>query len=461
MKVKLPRAVPKFLRGLFLLSIASIYMSILLSHSNNNDIVIIVTNLIIVAYSTFRAFFFQKYNYSIYQFFYIFSLLFMGLAPIAQYRQSVETVDGYAIAESTYIAVNMIIIGTFIVIDTLYRYRHKSSVKVVAIKKEPPVSGGLRDSALLKSLFLLLSLISLFYALYINNFNLSGLIYRDIFIDRVEIDDGFRQILSMIVRPLAIFSFIFYYKVGSSKFFKLLLFGIALLACFPAGLTRFLAGAYWMPVLLLVVKPLNTRKLFGYLYTFALLVLFPAFEIFRAMSLYTTQSMIVDEFFKRVSEAFVSMSYDSYQSLAFVFQNGFTTAGGQLLGVLGLFLPRSIWEAKPIGSGFTVSEQYGLGFDNISMNYFGEGYVNFGLFGILLFAVALGLSIRFLDRKYWSTEGRGERLLLFPVVYTIILGIFAYIMRGDMLGSITSTISVCLSATIVYMAIKTIGRIRV
>lgn len=234
---------------------------------------------------------------------------------------------------------------------------------------------------------------------------------------------------------------------------------IAVVTCFPAALPRFLAGAYWIPVALTIFRSLSTKKILGYIYAVSLLVLFPAFEIFRAMSLYTDRESIVNEFFKRVSEAFSSMSYDSFQSFAFVIQNNVVTFGGQLLGVMGLFVPRSIWGNKPVGSGFMISNQFNLGFDNISMNFFGEGYINFGIIGVFLFTIALAVAMRYLDSRYWSSKNKASPHL-FSVIYMIVLGIFAYIMRGDMIGSFTSIIAVIISASIVYYIIVNTNRIR-
>ncbi len=444
------------LKTIFIVVIAAIYVSILFSYPSMSDMGVIATNVALVVYATYRSFFSLKYNFSIYQFFYIFSLLFMGLAPLVQYKQSIQTVDGYDIAGSTYILTNLVVLTVFVVIDFIYHYRHKRPAELLAIQMEGSKvlskKFNIKDTLKLRTLLLALSLSSLVYIVFVNQNDLTGLFYRDIFIDRIEFKDNMTMILAGVLRPLSIFTFIFYYKIGKSKPFKMLLFGIALITCFPLALTRFLIGAYWIPVVITVFNSLSKRRVLGYLYTVGLLILFPIFEVFRALSVYVERGSLSVAFFEKVFEAFSSMTYDSYQSLAFVIQNNFITFGQQLVGVLGLFIPRSLWESKPIGSGFTVSEKYGLGWDNISMNFFGEGYINFGFIGILLFAVALAVTMRYLDRKYWTRAPANG--LLFPVVYLIILGIFAYIMRGDMIGSFTSTIGVTLSAVVVYCVIR-------
>lgn len=451
-----------FLKTIFILAIVAIYASILFSHPDKTNLGVISTNIVIVMYATYRAFFSLRYNFSIYQFFYIFSLFFMGMAPLVQYKQSVQTVGGYDISDEIYILTNIILIAVFVLIDFIYRYRHKRLPEVTSRQDRPAESlakkFGIKDTMKLRVLLLSLSSLSLLYVLFINQNDLTGLFYRDIFIDRVEIEDNMTMILAGILRPLSIFSFIFYYKIGKSKFFKATLFTVALVTCFPLALTRFLTGAYWIPVAITLFSSLSKKKILGYIYTLGILILFPVFEVFRALSIYLERGTLAGAFFEKVSDAFSSMAYDSYQSLAFVIQNHFVTYGQQLMGVLGLFIPRSIWGDKPIGSGFTVSEHYNLDWDNISMNFFGEGYVNFGFMGIVLFAIVLAIVMRYLDRRYWVRAN--ENGLLYPVVYLIILGIFAYIMRGDMIGSFTSTIAVTISATIVYLMIRVARKIQ-
>jgi len=462
MKNRVVRNARILLKTVFILTIAAIYATIFFSYPEMSNVGVVVTNMTIIIYATYRSFFSLRYNFSIYQFFYIFSLLFMGLAPLVQYKQSVQTVGGYNIADNTYILTNIVMLAVFVLIDFIYQHKHKRLAKKSTDTKEQVGSlarrFNIKDNLKLRMLLLGLSLVSLVYAFFINQNDLTGLFYRDIFIDRVEIEDNMTMILAGILRPLSIFAFIFYYKIGKSKLFKITLFILALVTCFPLALTRFLIGAYWIPVVITVYSSISKNKILGYLYTLGLLILFPIFEVFRALSIYLERGTLAGAFFEKVSDAFSSMAYDSYQSLAFVIQNNFVTLGQQLTGVLGLFIPRSLWPDKPIGSGFTISEQYNLDWDNISMNFFGEGYVNFGFIGVVLFAVLLAIAMRYLDHRYWTRVAKNG--LLFPVVYLIILGIFAYIMRGDMIGSFTSTIGVIISATLVYFAIRIAKRVQ-
>lgn len=447
-RVAIHHPLPAILRVGFSLTIALIYIAILASYPEKNNLVLLFTNFAIVAYSFWRAFYKQRYGYSLYQFFYIFSLLFLGIAPLVQYKQSVQSVVGYDIRDSTYITVNLVLISVFICIDLVYRFRHRSAPTKSNIKKVPQ-STRLKDTTLLKIVLLLLSLCSLSYAIYINQHDLAGLFFRDDLIERTEIESVSVGIILDIVRPLSVFAFLYYYVVGKSKLFKVILFVIAFIACSPLGLSRFRMGAYWIPVILTVFSSLSRKNLLGYIYTLGMLVVFPMLEVVRMLSSHIERGNLLGSFGDKISGAFTSMAYDSYQSLAFVMQNSFITWGQQLTGVIGFLVPRSLWEGKPIGTGFTIADIYNLGSSNISMNYFGEGYANFGFIGVVVFAIFLAIFMRLMDYRYWSAKGR---FTLFMVIYMIVLGIFTYILRGDLMGSTTSTVVAVLSASVVYAA---------
>ena len=141
------------------------------------------------------------------------------------------------------------------------------------------------------------------------------------------------------------------------------------------------------------------------------------------------------------------MTYDSYQSLAFVVQNNFITYGKQLIGVLLLWVPRSFWFDKPIGSGYTVAMNYNLGWDNISMNFLGEGYVNFGLFGIFLYMAVLAIIMAILDKKYWVSY-KGNIYNLFTPFFLVLFSNLTFLLRGDMMFGTTVMVGTLLSCYI-------------
>ena len=72
-------------------------------------------------------------------------------------------------------------------------------------------------------------------------------------------------------------------------------------------------------------------------------------------------------------------------------------------------------------------------FSNVSCSFIGEGFVNFGFFGVIIFAFALGLLITTLDRKYWERFEIDNANGLFAP-YLFLLFMLFFVMRGDFLS---------------------------
>lgn len=117
-----------------------------------------------------------------------------------------------------------------------------------------------------------------------------------------------------------------------------------------------------------------------------------------------------------------------YQMFMKVVSGEFVTMGRQLLGVIFFFIPRSIWASKPVGSGHLVAERFGYTLSNISMNFFGEGYINFVFWGIVLFVILLASINCKLDKAFWRNSQGNIALSTF---YFLFLGLEVFILRGD------------------------------
>ena len=170
---------------------------------------------------------------------------------------------------------------------------------------------------------------------------------------------------------------------------------------------------------------------------FGLLVIFPLLENFRYWS---------GEFTIGLSFDFLNeMHFDASQNFMIVMKNDVVTWGRQLLGALLFWLPRSIWETKPIGSGAFVAEEFNCDFTNISMPWFAEGYINFGFFGILLFTVLLSWFCSFYDSKYWN-----NRNSQFTPYYLLLVSSLLFFLRGDLMSSLAYTLATLFDIYIVY-----------
>ncbi|WP_309640589.1 hypothetical protein [Flavobacterium sp.] len=134
-----------------------------------------------------------------------------------------------------------------------------------------------------------------------------------------------------------------------------------------------------------------------------------------------------------VTDAFNSLHYDAYPcflaTIDYCDKNGLTY-GEQLKPVFLFFVPRNFWHGKPEVTGFKIGnyliESYGFNFNNLSNPYISEGYINFGLFGIVLFAMILALIFVWLIRWLESDDSLKSIFAFYFAIYMI------YFLRGDL-----------------------------
>ena len=243
---------------------------------------------------------------------------------------------------------------------------------------------------------------------------------------------------NMFIRPLpAICLLLYKFSYGNKGFvWEVLLLLLMLFTNAPTAMPRFAAAAFYLPILFIYFKPIRRPLNFSFIIILAILLVFPFLDQFRGDKIT----------FKLNFDMFQTGHFDSYQMFMRAVALNYITWGYQLLGVLFFFIPRSIWETKPIGSGYVIAHDQNFYFDNIAMNYFGEGYMNFGLLGILLFAVILAYFNSFMDRKYWTTKTTP----LFCTIFFLMLGMEFAILRGALLNILPVAIGYIVGAYLVY-----------
>ena len=134
-----------------------------------------------------------------------------------------------------------------------------------------------------------------------------------------------------------------------------------------------------------------------------------------------------------------------------VIKDDMVTNGMQLVGALLFWLPRSIWAAKPISSGYYVAHTTGLSWDDLSMPIWGEGYINFGYFGVIIFTIAFAALLARLDSKYWCITVKRLKDLN-AISYFVLLGMLMFILRGSLISAWAYTVALLLA----FFAVKKI-----
>lgn len=230
--------------------------------------------------------------------------------------------------------------------------------------------------------------------------------------------------------------------IQRKNFTNLLMCIGALLVCFvhlpPFGIPRYTMAYVYGGMFLYATNIAKKKRVLLYILFFGLLVIFPAMNAFRGI--YTED--VTWDFIKKsmgtISNNFATSDYDAYTMLVYTIrytrEYGITW-GRQLLGVALFFVPRVVWPEKPGGSGATIIEQMAPSYinSNVSCPIIGEGVMNFGFVGVVIFAIALSKVISSLDDGYWNTWRHSDcfEKLMYPVMVMFALFLF----RGDLMSS--------------------------
>jgi hypothetical protein len=150
----------------------------------------------------------------------------------------------------------------------------------------------------------------------------------------------------------------------------------------------------------------------------------------EAISLYSI-SNVIDESINRLP---IDGNFDAFQMIALtsLYTDNFGYSWGrQLLLPAFFWVPRSIWNKKPVGTSLMVAEHLSLPNLNVSCPLWAEGYMNFGVFGLALFLFIFGKFARVSDDFLAHTF-----MIPASVFHTIISCFFAantfILLRGDL-----------------------------
>ncbi len=425
------------------LIIFSIYVHTI--YGNFADFKVLITNFMILALSSYFMVNGDSYNYSLNKILMLFSFFFFGIAPALQYKQGVILWGGPSFSCNSYYRLNIIILIILLIYQGLYsvfsrtKSKHAVNETMMVYHNKDKYSG---------TILLFLSLASLLITLHFNNYDFINLIFRaggDI--NRLAVDQSINLIYGRFIRPIPVVALVVFkiYCFRDRKIEIPLLF-FALISNFPTSSARYYIAAMYIPLLLVYFKQFNDKYLFmNKVLIFGLLFVFPFLNQARKVNKLSDMVLSFD------LGVFTSGHYDSYQMFMRVIENNIITMGRQLISVLLFFIPRSYWPSKAMGSGHLVSYDIRLIFDNISMNYFGEGYINFGFVGIMMFIIVIAYVNAKLDKLYWENTNNYSWISIF---YLFFLGLEFFILRGDLLSSFAYTVGIGFSTIFVYVVVS-------
>lgn len=364
-------------------------------------------------------------------------VFYLTLFVMAPYSQHVfdYNVWGVPLSESALISTNLLLTAWGLVFG--FASRSKGSPAACGSAPVRYVS-FFRSIPRISRSAVILSLCLSFFALVflIRTVGFSDLFSRSTF--SLDFGQTANLVIDKVLRGVPVFTAVFALvrlrQSGKGRIALLLSLAFLLVADFPASMARYNAAAVYGCLIILSFPKLFEKKgLYPLLLLAALLLVFPAVNVFRTdeFSLALLLSGFVDVALN-LPRGFCAGDYDAYSMLArsvvYVGSYG-ASMGSQLLTAILFFVPRAFWSAKGIGSGALIARTQDQDFENISCPLPAEGVMNFGIIGLFLFALVMGMLCKRIDEGFWFGE---SSLRLF---YPFFCVIFFFVMRGDLLSS--------------------------
>lgn len=429
-------------KNLFILLFCLLPVLIINADVHNTHIGFQVTNFIIVIWSLYKLFpFSSSTKMDTNALVYLFIYMFVGIAPLYQYANNVSIWGGLPLSGDDYFYTNVFFIIALFFYDIFY-YIFSRNNKILKNSKE-------RISKYNKLLPLTLAVFSTLFTLYAFRSYPILLLFRE-FQDEGKItfntfsNTSLNLLYTIVIRPIPVIILTLYniiYRRFDKYFYILLL--LILITNFPLSLPRFYVAGLYFPLLCSIFPNLLRRDiLLKGLFLFGILYVFPFLNQGRTV----TDFSDIKFSFSINYDMFLEGHFDSFQNFARVIVNNTVTYGRQLFGVLIFWLPRSIYPNKPIGSGGYIADEYNLDFDHISLNYWGEGWINFGMLGVPVFSIILAYINSKFDKIYWKTHCTPYMF----TIYCLYLGLTFFILRGDLISCFAYTVGLFISAYICY-----------
>lgn len=285
--------------------------------------------------------------------------------------------------------------------------------------------------------FLLLSLISLAY-MAVSLDGLSSLLTRGE--AWLEVERPIDTVLGYLFRAIPVLSFAILYRgkrysaATYSWLYVIALVPIIILLNYPVSLSRYWTAVVYIGLFASVVPYswLGNRK-FDLAIILGICIVFPLMYDLKFVDFETFLSTGVSSFFDSYEEVFNSMDFDAFTMLCRIIQYAGDygiSLGRQLLSVVFFFVPRAVLPIKGQPTGSMVATAQGSSYTNLSAPIMGEGYIDFGLIGVAVYAVVLAIVIRTLDQSIIEgAHGSGSNTYRF-LVGVFMLGFVIFLMRG-------------------------------
>lgn len=362
----------------------------------------------------------DKYNFSLNKTFWYFNLFFFFLAPLMQYLTNCVLWE-FKLNDEDYLNSNLIILLWYIVYNISFytiKVNKKSNSEVININNT-----GLHKLLLFTiiAFFIMIALIG-FKNLFIKKYN--------------NLDFGIEflnTIITNFLRSIPVFfcaySIYYYRKYKKNLCYLFISFVLLFIINFPISITRYWIGAIYIGIFLTLFKKYIKYKRFDYIMIFIFLIAFPFFQIFKWYSLSDvfSENISIDIF----SNAYNNVDFDAHNMLARALRyvaDADIVYGKNIFSTLLFFIPRAIWNDKAIPTGEMIASYQNQSFTNLSCPLVAEGYVNFGIIGVILYAIIFARIVKIIDQMYWQEKCE---ICFIDMYYPFLIGFFIFLLRGS------------------------------
>ena len=239
---------------------------------------------------------------------------------------------------------------------------------------------------------------------------------------------------------------ILYFKKSKNPLPIIIMAILLIITCSPIGMPRFQTATVYCGLLIIAFPKITNKISFVICFALAFMVIFPMINVFRYVDFHEYNILqLFSDSLKNIAKNLTDGNFDAYvmfvKTQKYVQANGITY-GKQLLGAIFFFIPRSLWNSKPYGSGYTIHVAEGKtgAAANVSCPLPAEGYINFGILGVVFFAAVLACVIRKLDKDFYQPANTC-RIMRNKIVYAFIPTIVFFMLRGDLMSTTSFLVS--------------------
>jgi oligosaccharide repeat unit polymerase len=381
-----------------------------------------------------------------------FALFFFGIFPLFEYRLGITYSGANIPSDSSYMTAAILALVSSVCFYVGYGLKRGATFHMDMLKKLHFVSKRHRQLATWTSIATIAVMSAI--VVYFYEFSLYKILFRGYGEEGEQSAIGY-SFVNYVARPL-IFNLIFLMvlmntrrsHVQYSKVFVLCCFALLLVS--PIGVPRSLAGALYIPLVMMAFIPrYNSKYTQLCVIVFAILFLAPLADVFRFINSQHEQMDLGSNF---NLEYLFSGHFDAFHNLAQVIDMKYASEGWQVVGIVLFWVPRAIWEGKPNGTAVDFADFAGLRADNISFPLPAEFYVDYGVYGVVFGMFFTGILYRIIDdflSKPHKPGSMASYLYSLGQLEMSILGL--YLLRGSVLVSFAFTVGV--ASTLAAIAI--------